>query len=241
LLIIPAVDIMGGKVVRLVRGDPEQAKSYDYLGDPVTVAKRWESEGAQLIHVVDLDAALGFGENTRIIENITHSVNIPVQVGGGIRSVERAHRLVDAGVTRIVLGSLAFKSIESLKLLLENLGSERIVIALDYLNNRVMIGGWRESAHLTLREAAVFFSSLGVKYFLVTSIKHDGVMMGPDVEGLSRILDLGVNIMASGGIRSLNDIAVLRDLGVYGVIIGRALYEGYFTLKEALKISLGRE
>lgn len=241
MLVIPSIDIMNGEVVRLLRGDPKQVKSYAHLGDPITIARRWESEGAKLIHVVDLDAALGLGENISIIGNIARSIKAPIQVGGGIRSVERARQLINAGVARTVLGSLAFRSVESLRALLEEFGDERIVVALDHLDGVVMIDGWRKSANITLREATQFFKSLGVRYFLVTSIQRDGMMVGPDMENLSKIIDLRVNVIASGGIRSLNDISMLRDLGVYGVIIGRALYEGSFTLKEALNIAEGRK
>ena len=238
---IPSIDIMNGEVVRLLRGDLKQVKSYAHLGDPITIARRWESEGAKLIHVVDLDAALGLGENINVIGAIARSIRTPIQVGGGIRSIERAHQLINAGVTRIVLGSLAFRSVESLRVLLEEFSDERIIVALDHLDGVVMIDGWRRSANVTLREATQFFKSLGVRYFLVTSIQRDGMMVGPDVENLSKIVDLGVNVIASGGIRSLNDIFTLRDLGVYGVIIGRALYEGSFTLKEALNIAEERK
>jgi len=241
LLVIPSIDIMNGEVVRLLRGDLKQVKSYAHLGDPITIARRWESEGAKLIHVVDLDAALGLGENINVIGAIARSIRTPIQVGGGIRSIERAHQLINAGVTRIVLGSLAFRSVESLRVLLEEFSDERIIVALDHLDGVVMIDGWRKSANITLREATQFFKSLGVRYFLVTSIQRDGMMVGPDVENLSKIVDLGVNVIASGGIRSLNDIFTLRDLGVYGVIIGRALYEGSFTLKEALNIAEERK
>lgn len=241
MLIIPAVDILGGRVVRLLRGDPREMKSYAYLGDPIELARRWESEGAHLIHVVDLDAALGLGNNMNLIEMITRSVSIPVQVGGGIRSIERARQIINAGAARIVLGSLALKSVESLKSLLEEFGDERVAVALDHLNGMVMINGWRQPAHKTLREAAEFFSSIGVKYFLVTSIERDGMMAGPDIENLSKIIDLDIRVIASGGIRNLNDIILLRDTGVYGVIIGRALYEGVLTLREALKASRQRK
>lgn len=241
MLVIPSIDIMNGEVVRLLRGDLKQVKSYAHLGDPITIARRWESEGAKLIHVVDLDAALGLGENINVIGAIARSIRTPIQVGGGIRSIERAHQLINAGVTRIVLGSLAFRSVESLRVLLEEFSDERIIVALDHLDGVVMIDGWRKSANITLREATQFFKSLGVRYFLVTSIQRDGMMVGPDVENLSKIVDLGVNVIASGGIRSLNDIFTLRDLGVYGVIIGRALYEGSFTLKEALNIAEERK
>jgi len=241
LLVIPAIDIMNGEVVRLLRGNPKQVKSYAHLGDPITIARKWESEGAKLIHVVDLDAALGLGENINIIGAIVRSIKAPIQVGGGIRSVEQVRQLINAGVARAVLGSLAFRSVESLKALLEEFGDERIVVALDHLDGVVMIDGWRKSVSMTLKEAAQFFKSLGVRYFLVTSIQRDGMMVGPDIKNLSKIVDLGVNVIASGGIRSLSDISMLRSLGVYGVIIGRALYEGLFTLKEALNIAEGKK
>ncbi|MEM1580907.1 MAG: 1-(5-phosphoribosyl)-5-[(5-phosphoribosylamino)methylideneamino]imidazole-4-carboxamide isomerase [Candidatus Bathyarchaeia archaeon] len=234
---IPTVDIMSGEVVRLLRGDPKLAKSYMHLGDPVTLAEKWESEGAPLIHIVDLDAALGMGENTNIILRIIRSVRVPVQVGGGIRSINLARRLINSGAARIVVGSLGFRDINAFKIILEEVGSERVVVALDHLDGEIMIRGWRESTNVTLRGAAELFSTIGVKYFLVTSIQRDGAMTGPDIENLSNILDLGVNIMASGGIRSLGDIAILRDLGVYGVVVGKALYEGCFTLREALKVA----
>jgi phosphoribosylformimino-5-aminoimidazole carboxamide ribotide isomerase len=232
---------MNGEVVRLLRGNPKQVKSYAHLGDPITIARKWESEGAKLIHVVDLDAALGLGENINIIGAIVRSIKAPIQVGGGIRSVEQVRQLINAGVARAVLGSLAFRSVESLKALLEEFGDERIVVALDHLDGVVMIDGWRKSVSMTLKEAAQFFKSLGVRYFLVTSIQRDGMMVGPDIKNLSKIVDLGVNVIASGGIRSLSDISMLRSLGVYGVIIGRALYEGLFTLKEALNIAEGKK
>lgn len=241
MLVIPAIDIMNGEVVRLLRGNPKQVKSYAHLGDPITIARKWESEGAKLIHVVDLDAALGLGGNVNIIGAIVRSIKAPIQVGGGIRSVEQVRQLINAGVARAVLGSLAFRSVESLKALLEEFGDERIVVALDHLDGVVMIDGWRKSVSMTLKEAAQFFKSLGVRYFLVTSIQRDGMMVGPDIENLSKIVDLGVNVIASGGIRSLSDISMLRSLGVYGVIIGRALYEGLFTLKEALNIAEGKK
>lgn len=237
MYVIPAVDIMGGKVVRLLRGDPKLAKNYEHLGNPVELARRWEAEGAQIIHVIDLDAALGSGGNLETIIRIIRSVRVSVQVGGGIRSLERANRLIKAGAGRIIVGSLAFRSPESVKVLLKNFGWERIAVALDHLKGRVMVDGWRKPAYITLREAAERFSAMGVKFFLVTAIQRDGTMGGPDIGGLSEVMELGVNVIASGGIRSLKDIKALRELGVYGVIVGRALYEGRISLKEALKIA----
>lgn len=238
MYVIPAVDIMGGKVVRLLKGSPNLVKSYEFLGDPLLIAKRWESEGAPAIHIVDLDAALGVGENTELINRIIQYVDIPVQVGGGIKNVERACRLIEAGAERVILGSLAFRNMKAIKSLLRKFGFDRIIIALDHLNGEVVVDGWKTRTGIMLEEAAQKFSSIGIKFFLVTSTRHDGMMDGTDVMNLVRVLNLGVNVIASGGIRSLDDIVTLKGLGVYGIIVGRALYEGLFSLKEALKAAL---
>ncbi|MEM1586401.1 MAG: 1-(5-phosphoribosyl)-5-[(5-phosphoribosylamino)methylideneamino]imidazole-4-carboxamide isomerase [Candidatus Bathyarchaeia archaeon] len=237
MLIIPSVDLMEGKVVRLLRGDPKHAWFYEHLGNPVNIAKMWESEGAQLIHIVDLDAAFGRGDNIGVIGNIIRAINIPVQVGGGVRSIQRARQLINLGASRVVIGSMAFKSPETFKALLDELGCDRVVVALDHLKGMVMIDGWREQTSMSLRETARRFLDIGVKFLLVTSIQRDGSLTGPDVEGLSEIIDLGANVIASGGVRSLEDLMALKKLGIYGVIVGRALYEGYFSLKEALKVA----
>ena len=237
MLVIPSIDLMDGKVVRLLRGDPRQARFYDDIGDPVTIAKTWESMGAQLIHVVDLDAALGRGDNVRIMREIIGAVKIPIQVGGGIRSIERARQLISLGAGRIVIGSLAFKDVNALEALLDEVGPERIVVALDHSMGIVMIDGWRENTGMELREAAKIFIDMGVSFLLITSIQRDGSLTGPDIENLRKVLDLNARVMASGGIRCLEDIMALKELGVYGVIVGRALYEGRLDLREALRIA----
>ncbi|MEM3897065.1 MAG: 1-(5-phosphoribosyl)-5-[(5-phosphoribosylamino)methylideneamino] imidazole-4-carboxamide isomerase, partial [Nitrososphaerota archaeon] len=173
MLVIPSIDLMDGKVVRLLRGDPRQARFYDDIGDPVTIAKTWESMGAQLIHVVDLDAALGRGDNVRIMKEIISAVKIPIQVGGGIRSIERARQLISLGAGRIVIGSLAFKDVNALEALLDEVGPERIVVALDHSMGIVMIDGWRENTGMRLREAAKMFIDMGVSFLLITSIQKD--------------------------------------------------------------------
>jgi len=233
--IIPAVDIMKGKVVRLLKGNPKLAKSYDHLGEPVSLARRWEHEGARIIHIVDLDAALGLGSNIEVICDIVKSVSVPVQVGGGIRSIGLARRLFSIGVKRIIVGSLAFSDPSAIKTLLREFGNERIAVALDHQRGIVMVGGWRRSSGISVVEAAEKFGEIGVKLFLVTSIHRDGTLLGPDLEVLSTLTSLGYRIMAAGGIRSINDILALKDLGVYGVIVGRALYEGKISLSEALR------
>lgn len=235
MLVIPSVDLMGGRVARLLRGDPKHAWFYEHFGNPMAIAKRWESEGAQIIHIVDLDAALGRGDNTRVISELIRAISVPVQVGGGIRSIARARQIIGLGARRIVIGSMAFRDPESFRALLGEMGSDRIVVALDHLEGVVMIDGWREGAGISLRDAAERFVNLGVSFLLVTSVQRDGSLTGPDIENLSKILDLGANVIASGGVRNLEDVISLRDLGLYGVIVGRALYEGCLSLREALK------
>ena len=238
--VIPAVDIMNGKVVRLVRGDPKSAKSYEHLGDPVTLARRWEAHGAQIIHVIDLDAALGLGSNTDVIEQIVQKTGVPIQVGGGIRSLSKARSLLDKGVYRAILGSLAFKEPSSVKVLLEEFGNDRVAVALDNLDGVVMVQGWKTSARITVDDAVTDFSKLSVSIFLVTSVARDGTMSGPDFDTLARLCRVDIAVIAAGGIRSLEDLAGLKRLGVYGVVIGKALYEGAFTLRKALR-TVGEE
>jgi len=239
--IIPAVDLMDGKVVRLVRGDPRTLKAYEHFGDPITVAKRWERQGADAIHIIDLDAALDRGNNLKTIEKIARAVNKPVQVGGGIRSLETAQRLLKTGIDRIILGSLAFKETHTLATLLKDYGPERIVVALDHSDDEVMIRGWRATTKLSVDEALASFLGFKVELFLVTSIARDGTLMGPDYSTLAKVCNHpGIDVFAAGGIGSLEDLAALRRTGVRGVVIGKALYEGLFSLKEALEVARGR-
>ena len=238
--IFPAIDLMKGKVVRLTRGDPETLKAYEHFGEPVTVARKWESEGADAIHVIDLDAALDRGSNPQEIAKIAQAVNIPLQVGGGIRTLEIAQNLLRMGIDRIIVGALAFKETYALTKLLKDFGRERVVVALDHREGEVMVRGWRDATRLSVDEAMVKFLSLGVKLFLITSITKDGTLMGPDYNTLAKASNyLGVSIIAAGGVSSLEDLVTLRRIGVWGVIIGKALYEGVFNLREALEI--GRE
>ena len=235
--ILPAVDLMGGKVVRLLRGDPATKKTYEHLGDPITVAQRWESEGARYLHIVDLDAALGLGNNIEAIDGIVNAVEIPVQVGGGIRSLDIARSYLKMGVGRIVLGSLAFRDPSQVRAILNSHGSTRVVIALDNIKGKVVVRGWRAITEYTVEESISMFSSIGVNIFLVTAVAKDGTLMGPDLDMLNRVVHLrNVLTIAAGGISSPEDLASLNNIGIYGVVIGKALYEGKIRLAEALKI-----
>ena len=233
--VIPAVDLMKGKVVRLMRGNPKLATSYEHLGDPVSVAKKWEKEGASFIHVVDLDASLGIGDNLKVIESIIKALKAHVQVGGGIRTLNLARKLLDSGASRCILGSIAFSKPSIVKTLLNEYSEKRILVALDNVNGEVLIKGWKASAKITVFDAIAEFIKIGVKFFLVTSVVRDGTLSGPDFESLSQLCKKGVNIIAAGGISCLDDLAALKRLGINAVVVGKALYEGRFSLSEALK------
>jgi phosphoribosylformimino-5-aminoimidazole carboxamide ribotide isomerase len=233
---------MGGKVVRLLKGDPRTVKVYDGLGDPLAIAKKWEKEGADALHIVDLDAALSVGNNLITISKIAQKVKVPVHVGGGIRNKEDAEKLLDMGVDKVVLGTLAFKKPEAVTHLVEKFG-DRIAVALDYKENgRVMFDGWTKTAELTVEDALKTFLRLGVRTFLLTSTIRDGTLEGVDVDVLNHACAYReAQIIAAGGVGNLRDLVRLKSVGVYGVVIGKALYEGIFTLQDALKIVKGTE
>jgi phosphoribosylformimino-5-aminoimidazole carboxamide ribotide isomerase len=232
MIVIPAVDIMGGKVVRLTRGDPGTKKDYDRLGDPVSVARLWEEQGAEWVHVIDLDAALGRGRNTVTIMKILRETEAPCQVGGGIRSVDAAVRMLEAGVGRIIMGSMAIRSPETVETLIREYGSERIVVSLDHEGGEILINGWETGSGLDFERAMSKFKDLDVHRFLVTGVDRDGTLSGPDVDAYRKVAGKA-NVIAAGGIGSLRDILDLRETGVEAAVVGRALYEGRFTLPQA--------
>lgn len=236
--VIPAIDLMNGLVVRLVSGDSKTAKIYRQFGNPTQVALKWEREGADTIHIIDLDAATSRGDNKTIVANIVHEVGIPVQLGGGIRSGKKAVEVFSLGVKRVIVGTMAFERPPELLNLLQEYGNDRVMVALDYLKDQVMIRGWKNATQFTVKDALHKFLALGVENFLLTSISQDGRLTGPDRTLLNTVTRTNkVKIYAAGGISSLTDLALLKGVGVAGVIVGRALYEGRFTLKEAIEIT----
>jgi phosphoribosylformimino-5-aminoimidazole carboxamide ribotide isomerase len=240
--VFPAVDVMDGKVVRLSMGRPETAKAYTSLGDPVAVAKKWEEEGPDGLHVVDLDSALGRGDNSTTIFEIIQAVKIPVHVGGGIRSKEAAEKFLSMGADKIMVGTLTFKKLKTLAKLVEKFG-DRIIVALDYEENgKVMVDGWRKTVQFHVEDAIQRFLKLKIKTFLLTSVIRDGTLKGVSVDIVKKACAYeGVNVIAAGGVSSLKDLMLLKNVGVYGVVIGKALYEGAFSLKDALKIAREHE
>jgi phosphoribosylformimino-5-aminoimidazole carboxamide ribotide isomerase len=236
LQLIPAIDLMNGKIVRLSRGDPKTAKVYDQFGGPVETAKKWKAEGAKKLHIIDLDAALGTGNNRSVIAEIAENVELPIQVGGGIRTIETAQKLLTMGINQVILGALAFNNPKAVTQIQQEFGTETVIVALDNRNGKIMVEGWKTATTLGVREALEKFTALGVKTFLITSITKDGTLSGPDVGTLSEARRFpSVKIIAAGGIGSLNDLTALKRVGVEGAVIGKALYEDRFTLKEALK------
>jgi phosphoribosylformimino-5-aminoimidazole carboxamide ribotide isomerase len=234
--LIPAIDLMNGKIVRLTHGDPKTAKVYDQFGGPVETAKKWRAEGAGKIHVIDLDAALGTGDNLSVIAEIVENIDLPIQVGGGIRSAEAAEKLLKLGVSQVILGALAFSDPETVTQIQQEFGAESVIVALDNKDGKIMIEGWKTTTGLDMKEALEKFVALGVSTFLVTSITRDGTLSGPDLDTLRGACQYaGVAIIAAGGIGGLDDLLALKRVGVAGAVIGKALYEGRFTLKEALK------
>jgi phosphoribosylformimino-5-aminoimidazole carboxamide ribotide isomerase len=224
--VIAAVDIMGGSVVRLVKGDP--ANKTVYSSDPVDTAKKWEAAGADMLHIVDLDAAFANGNNAELTAKIAEAVKIPVQVAGGIRSPEKAEEMLSKA-SRVVLGTMAYGEPEAVrKLAKKNLG--RIVISIDQAGGKVMVKGWKESTGTRVSDAISQFASMGVEEFLLTSIERDGTLQGPDVMTLAEAA-VSARIIASGGISSLEDIVKVRSAGCSSVILGKAMYDGRVSIE----------
>ncbi len=227
--IIPAIDIMQGQVVRLYRGDP--SKKTVYGDDPVATAKQWESQGAHMLHVVDLDATLSMGSNSHIIHEIARAVSIPVQVAGGLRD-EGAVSDMLAHANRVVIGTLALDTV-ALQILLDRYG-KRMVVSVDHNNGNMVTHGWRRDSGLDMISAMARFVSAGVTQFLVTDVSRDGTLSGPDMKGLSRACAIG-DVIASGGISGPADVWAVSHLNPYGVILGKALYEKRLTIPEVLQ------
>ena len=234
--IIPAIDIMEGKVVRLYKGDPD--KKTIYSDNPLEIAKKWESAGADMIHLVDLDATLGRGSNFEILRNITKSVKIPVQVAGGLRNEKIIEEALEFA-QRVVIGTLAFNDEAALGRLLVTYGKEKLVISVDHNDGIIVVNGWQQTTKLSLLVAMRQFTTMGFSEYLSTSIVRDGTLQGPDLEPLKRINllafndDVTVNMIVSGGISNIEDIMKVKELNPFGVILGKALYENQVTIEEA--------
>jgi len=233
--IIPAIDLMDGKVVRLYKGDPKQKTIYSE--NPVDIAKQCELAGADILHLVDLDATLGIGSNLDMIKKILDTVTIPVEVAGGLRDKSLVLEVAKLS-ERVVLGTLAFKDKTLLKSLLSELGPEKIVISVDHKDGEIVIHGWQKSTGIKLIPAINEFLEMGFTEFLLTNVNRDGTLEGPDLEFLEQACNLSnTNIIASGGISNISDVVDVKEKNAFGVILGKALYEKKISIEEAKKLS----
>ena len=233
--IIPAVDIKNGKAVRLLRGVKEQETVYS--DSPVDMAKRWVDQGATYLHVVDLDGAFdGDSSNERFIIEIAQAVDIPIEVGGGIRSFEKARRLVDNGVAQIIIGTKALESRAFLDTLLEEMPG-KVNIGVDAADGKVAVKGWTEVSAVDSYEFLAGLKGSGAHAIIYTDISRDGAMAGANVEAMRMACEAtDVPIIASGGVTSIRDVEALSKLPLFGIIVGKAIYEGRLDLGEAMRV-----
>ena len=239
MLIMPAVDIKDGKCVRLVKGDFDKKSIYNE--SPLEQAKEWADKGAHVIHLVDLDGALeGKPVNLQLIKSISETVKKPVQIGGGIRDINIISEYVQAGIDRIIVGTQAYKNPEFIK----EAGKKfpgKIIVGIDMFEGKVAISGWKEVTETDGIEFAHRLEDYGVAEFIITDISRDGMLTGVNLKFYENILEkINLPVIASGGVSELNDIknlSTLTEIGLVGVIIGKALYEKRFTLEEAIKVA----
>lgn len=234
MIVIPAVDLKNGKCVQLVQGEPGTEQIV--LENPDEVAEQWVKKGAKRLHIVDLDGALGSGENLNIVKKILKKSKVPVQMGGGIRNINDAKRLLDAGVSSVIIGTMAIKNPDCIRELSEEYGSERICVSLDSKNNRVVTHGWTESTEKTPLEYAKFFEKQGAGLILFTNVDVEGLLKGIDLKPVEELLaSVSIPIIYSGGITSLDDLEVLSNLGIDYVVVGSAIYKGLINFEDTLK------
>ncbi|MCI6887703.1 MAG: 1-(5-phosphoribosyl)-5-[(5-phosphoribosylamino)methylideneamino]imidazole-4-carboxamide isomerase [Lachnospiraceae bacterium] len=230
----PAIDMKGGKCVRLTQGLFDQVKIYS--DTPADMARLWVSQGATFLHIVDLDGALaGRSVNEEAIRAIVSSVDVPIQLGGGIRSAEAVQYMLDLGITRCIIGTRAVQQPEFIRDLVAQFGTERIVVGVDAKDGMVAVEGWEKVSSLTARELCMQMKAYGVEHIVYTDISRDGTLTGPNVEATKELTELtGMDIIASGGMSCMEDLAALHENGIRGAIIGKALYEKKISLPEAV-------
>jgi phosphoribosylformimino-5-aminoimidazole carboxamide ribotide isomerase len=235
VLVIPSVDILRGKCVQLVGGKPGTGKVY---GDPVERAQFWVVEGAKCLHLIDLDAAMGEGDNFMKIAEVLAAVDVPVQVGGGVRTVERASELIGIGAERVVVGTAAVKDPAFLKELVELAGGAKVIVAVDSRGGKVTVGGWKEGTEKSTVELAKEFERIGVGGLLFTSVDVEGTMEGIAAKEIQRLVNaVDTPIIASGGVGSLEDVRLAKEAGAAAIVVGMSLYERKFSLQRAMEVA----
>jgi len=235
MVIYPAVDVREGKCVRLTQGEFD--KQTVYSDNPVEMALKWENAGAQYLHVVDLDGArTGKSQNIAVISEIAGKIGIPVQLGGGIRTIEMIENYLADGIKRVILGTSAVKDPELVKSAVKTF-ENNVVIGIDAKDGMVAIEGWEKTSEFKAVDFAKKMEDLGVKTIIYTDISRDGMLSGPNLKAMEEMVKaVNIEIIASGGVGKLEDIKNLKEVGVAGAIVGRALYTGDVDLKEAIEI-----
>jgi len=233
----PAVDVQGGRVVRLRQGEAAHATAY--ADDPVAVAEAFAAAGARWLHFVDLDRAFGTGDNRALARRVLAAAKTRVQVGGGLRTAEAIEEMLAWGATRVVIGTKAATDPALVERLLRRHGAARLAVGIDARDGRVAVRGWTEVFDLAPVELARRVQAQGATTVIYTDATRDGMLAGPDLAGARALAALGLDVIASGGVASLDDLRAARAAGLAGAIVGRALYEGRFTLVEALECAAG--
>ena len=232
--LIPAIDLIDGKCVRLYQGD--YSKETVYSDDPLEVALRWESLGASRIHIVDLDGARsGNPDNLSVVKRIVEAVRVPVQMGGGVRTLNSAHQIIEAGVQRVMLGTVAVREPEIVHSACSELGSESVVVAVDSKDGIVAVSGWTSDSDMKATELIARMMEAGVRTFLCTDISRDGTLAGPNYGLMRDLVEVaGEGVIAAGGIASVEHLEHLAKVGVGGAVVGKALYTGDIDLAETI-------
>jgi phosphoribosylformimino-5-aminoimidazole carboxamide ribotide isomerase len=240
MIILPAIDLLNGEVVRLQQGDRQRKTVYST--NPVEFAQKWEREGGDYLHVVDLDGAFtGTPANVDCVARIVEALTIPVEIGGGIRDMKTAERLLATGVERVIVGTRAAESVDFVAELINAFGARRVAVGIDARNGIVAVKGWTQSGGMDAIELAQRLHDAGVATLIYTDIATDGMLEGPNFVELERMaLAIECNVIASGGVTTVEDVRRLaRTRGVHGAIIGKALFDGVISLKDAVAASKG--
>ncbi|MCD4671649.1 MAG: 1-(5-phosphoribosyl)-5-[(5-phosphoribosylamino)methylideneamino]imidazole-4-carboxamide isomerase [Anaerolineaceae bacterium] len=238
-IIFPAIDLRKGQVVRLKEGDPN--RQTNYASDPANVAARWLDEGAQWLHVVNLDGAFEETDTTnqealQSILKVAVARKIPVQFGGGLRSLQDAERILAMGVNRVILGTAAVRRPELVQQAVNRWGAERVAVSLDARDGVVHVRGWQESSNQTAVSLGQTFQTMGLRWIVFTDIARDGLQTGVNLKATLQLAqDTGLQVIASGGVNLIEDVTAIQEAGLPGVIIGRALYEGSIQTEELFK------
>ena len=231
--IYPAIDLHEGKAVRLYKGDYNKVTEY---GDPLEVAKKWKDAGASFLHLVDLDGAkAGNSLNLKAVKEILENVDIKLELGGGIRETSQVEELLNMGLERVIIGSKAL-DLEFVKGLIDKYGSDKIVIGIDSRNMLISTHGWLEMTDINAVDFAYRLKNIGVKNVIFTDITKDGTLEGINVIQTSQMVKTGLNIIASGGAKSLDDVRCAKEIGCEGIILGKSIYNGDIDLKSAIEM-----